>query len=101
VRNKPDPITPFTVESFNQEARKELDLLRIENVREKYDGPRDPHKGDTVQWQAEKLFYRVAEIRERARRVNTKFQPDLVVCIHFNADDWHDPNAPVFSPQTD
>jgi hypothetical protein len=54
-----------------------------------------------VQWQAEKLFYRVAEIRERARRVNGKLRPDLVVCIHFNADDWSDPESPVFTERND
>jgi len=54
-----------------------------------------------VQWQAERLFYRVAEIRERARRVNETLRPDLAVCIHFNADDWSDPENPVFTERND
>ena len=101
VRSKPDPITPFAVEAFNDAARKELDLLGITDVRERYAGPKDPLKSHTVQWQAEKLFYRAAEIRERGRKVNTKLKPDVVVCIHFNADDWADPNAPVFTDRND
>jgi len=101
VRSKAGPITPFEVEAFYPEARKELELLGIADFRERYDGARDPKKGETVQWQAEKLFYRVAEIRERARRVNTKLKPDLVVCIHFNADAWEDHEAPVFTPRND
>lgn len=47
---------------------------------------------------AEKLFYRVSEIRERAKLVNEIIKPDLVMCIHFNAEDWGDPKQTVFSP---
>ena len=101
ARAKAEPISGFQVESLEHEARKELDLLGITDVRDRYDGPRDPLKSHTVQWQAEKLFYRVAEIRERGRRVNAKLEPDVVVCIHFNADDWADPVAPVFTPTND
>ena len=82
ARAKAEPISGFQVESLEHEARKELDLLGITDVRDRYDGPRDPLKSHTVQWQAEKLFYRVAEIRERGRRVNAKLEPDVVVCIH-------------------
>jgi len=32
-----------------------------------------------------KLFYRTAEIRARADLINQKIQPDLVICLHFNA----------------
>jgi N-acetylmuramoyl-L-alanine amidase len=39
------------------------------------------------------LFYRVAEIRARAEIVN-KQHPDLTICVHYNADDWGDPNNP-------
>ncbi|MDB4313918.1 N-acetylmuramoyl-L-alanine amidase [Akkermansiaceae bacterium] len=34
---------------------------------------------------AEKLFYRTAEIRARAELVNEVIQPDLVICLHYNA----------------
>ena len=101
VRSKSAPTSPFTVDGLRPQARKELELLGVTEVRENYDGPRDPLKAETVQWEAEKLFYRVAEIRERARRVNGKFKPDAVVCIHFNADDWSDPAAPVFTERND
>ena len=50
----------------------------------------------SVQWQAEKLFYRVSEIRARATRVNEEFRPDLVLCLHFNAEAWGDPQHPSF-----
>jgi N-acetylmuramoyl-L-alanine amidase len=42
------------------------------------------------------LFYRVAEIRARAEVVN-KLHPDLTICVHYNADDWGDPNNPTLT----
>ncbi|WP_200391531.1 N-acetylmuramoyl-L-alanine amidase [Roseibacillus ishigakijimensis] len=43
---------------------------------------------------AEKIFYRTAEIRARAELVNEVIQPDLVFCLHYNADAWNDPADP-------
>ncbi len=101
TREAAAPASPATVDALRPHGRKELELLGIAEVRENYDGPRDPLKSQTVQWQAEKLFYRVAEIRERAKLVNETLKPDLVVCVHFNADDWMDAEAPVFTPRND
>jgi hypothetical protein len=39
------------------------------------------------------LFYRVAEIRARGDVVNPQ-HPDLTICVHYNADDWGDPDNP-------
>ena len=50
-----------------------------------------------LQHEAERLFYRVAEIRNRARLVNTQLRPDLVICLHFNAEEWGNPAHPVLS----
>ena len=44
--------------------------------------------------EAERLFYRTAEIRARGHRVNAELKPDLVVCLHFNADSWGNPSSP-------
>lgn len=49
---------------------------------------------------AEQLFYRTAEIRARAALVNKTIKPDLVLCLHFNAEDWgKDPTNPQLSPR--
>jgi hypothetical protein len=101
VRDAAAPSSPFTVDALRPAARKELELLGIVNTKENYDGPHDPLKMNTVQAQAERLFYRVAEIHERARKVNEKIHADLAVCIHFNADDWSDPANPVFTERND
>ena len=44
-----------------------------------------------------KFFYRTGEIRERARRVNLAFRPDLVLCLHYNAESWADPSNPTLT----
>lgn len=38
----------------------------------------------------EQLFYRGAEILARANLVNDRHQPDLTVCLHFNAVEWNE-----------
>ena len=44
---------------------------------------------------AESLFYRTSEIRARAKMVNEKIRPDVVLCLHFNAVAWGDPALPT------
>lgn len=44
--------------------------------------------------EAERLFYRTGEIRARAKKVNTDIKPDLVIALHFNAEEWGNPDAP-------
>ena len=50
---------------------------------------------------AARLSYRTAEIRARARIINRDgpFRPDLVLCLHFNAERWGAPDDPRFSPR--
>ena len=42
----------------------------------------------------EALFYRVAEIHHRADWINKVAKPDLVVCLHYDAEDWGDAKHP-------
>ena len=51
----------------------------------------------SLQHEAERLFYRVGEIRNRARFVNERIRPDLVVCLHFNAEEWGNPDHPTLT----
>ncbi len=50
-----------------------------------------------LQHEAERLFYRVGEIRNRALLVNERIRPDLVVCLHFNAEEWGNPDRPTLT----
>jgi hypothetical protein len=56
-----------------------------------------PTTGPEVIRESERLFYRTAEIRARGHRVNAELQPDLVVCLHFNADNWGNPASPTLA----
>jgi N-acetylmuramoyl-L-alanine amidase len=80
VRSESEPVTSLRPESLHQEAGKS-------------------RAGGDITKLAERLFYRTAEIRARARRVNETLKPDLVLCLHFNADAWGDPAAPTLVPR--
>jgi hypothetical protein len=97
VRDKPEPVTPFRPDDFKEAAREVLKAGGTENPREEFEGRDDPLKEQTVRWQSEILFYRTSEIRERARRVNSKLRPDLVLCLHFNAEAWGDERNPTLT----
>jgi N-acetylmuramoyl-L-alanine amidase len=94
VRNAAEPITKLRPEDLREAARAELKRQGLRFIRDKYDGPGDLLKMNSVQWTSELLFYRTAEIQERARLVNKRLKPDLVLCLHYNAEGWGDPKNP-------
>ncbi len=96
VRESENPLTKDTPESLRDEALKVLHEAGIASPKDTYTDPRDEARILSVQWQAEKLFYRVSEIHARARRVNEELRPDLVLCLHLNAEPWGDPKKPSF-----
>ena len=99
VRDALEPTTAARPETLRDAARAELALLGVAAPRETYEDPKDPRRATTVQAQSELLFYRISEIRHRAELVNDKLRPDLVVCLHFNAEAWGDPLRPEFVPR--
>jgi hypothetical protein len=94
VRGENRPVTPARPQTFVEKARADLVAGGAWDIREHYAGFNDPARHNTVQWQAEKLFYRISEIRTRADIVNEKLKPDLTVCLHFDAAEWGDPLNP-------
>jgi hypothetical protein len=94
VRNATQPTTKLRPLDLLVQAREQLKHQGLAIIRDTYAGPADPLKMNSVQWTSELLFYRVAEIQARARLVNTKLQPDLVLCLHYNAEAWGDPANP-------
>lgn len=52
-----------------------------------------------IQKHSELMFYRISEIRARADAVNERVRPDVVVCLHFNAEDWREPDDPKLVPR--
>lgn len=51
----------------------------------------------TIQSYQKKFFYLTGEIRARSRRINLAFRPDLVLCLHYNAESWDDPANPTLT----
>jgi hypothetical protein len=95
VRDKLEPVTPKRPDDFEQLAKTLLQKGGVEHPREDFDGPADPEKEQTIRWQSDVLFYRNSEIRHRAEIVNSRLRPDVVLCLHFNAEAWGDPKQPM------
>src|SRR5437870_9910834 len=94
VRNSNEPITSKRPYDFRELARKILIKNGVPQPRADVLDPNDAAKEQTIRWQSEILFYRYSEIRRRSALVNFKLHPDLVLCLHFNAEGWGDPNNP-------
>jgi hypothetical protein len=99
VRNSTQPTTPKRPDDFKELARKILIRNGVPRPRDDVLNPKDPEKEGTIKFQSEILFYRYSEIRQRAARVNNKLHPDLVVCLHFNAEGWGEPANPTLIDQ--
>ncbi len=95
VRHGTEPVTAERPDDFKELARKILIKNGVPQPRADFLNRDDPEKEQTIRWQSEILFYRFSEIRRRAVLVNTKLHPDLVLCLHFNAEGWGDPNNPT------
>ncbi len=70
MRNSAGPLTKLRPEDLRDAARAQLQRQGLAFIRDKYDGPADMLRMNSVQWTSELLFYRTAEIQERARLVN-------------------------------
>lgn len=94
VRKSTDPVTSDRPRTLRAEARAELLREGVSHPRDSYNGPNDPDKSESIQWQSELFFYRISEIRARAYKVNERLKPDLTICLHFNAEEWGNPANP-------
>jgi hypothetical protein len=99
VRRSAEPATPMRPTDFYALARELLLTRGITNPPLTYSSYDDPQRGQTVQNEAELIFYRTSEIRYRARLVNETLHPDLVLCLHYNAEPWGNDAKPDFVPR--
>jgi hypothetical protein len=97
VRGTDEPTTGKRPDDFRELARKILIKNGVPQPRADVLDSTDPEKEKTIRWQSEILFYRYSEIRRRAALVNFKLHPDLVLCLHFNAEGWGDPTSPTLT----
>lgn len=82
TRSKPGPVTSLRPEKLRKEAK----LSLVDKQR--------PVTPESLKKESERLFYRVDEIRRRATLVNDVIRPDLVLCLHFNAEAWGNEKNP-------
>jgi len=86
VRSADEPTTGKRPDDFRELAKKILIKNGVPQPRAEVLDQAGPEKEHTIRWQSEILFYRYSEIRRRAALVNFKLHPDLVLCLHFNAE---------------
>lgn len=91
------PTTDVRPKQLRKAALAELKKQQIKFVRENYDGPADPIRQNSIQWESERLFYRVSEIHARGALVNGTLRPDLTLCMHYNAEAWGDELHPTLT----
>ena len=94
VRDSDEPSTPLRPADLVETARKQLAEQGVEHPRESSEGAADGQRQFSVPWTSDMLFTR-ADIRARGVKVNEVLKPDLVLCLHFNAEAWGDPAKPV------
>jgi hypothetical protein len=95
VRSRPGPVTTLVPENLQGSAFLSLVGRGVYPTSRGYSNSFDPWREHSIQWESEKLFYRVAEIHARAELVNNRLKPDLALCLHFNAEPWGDPANPT------
>jgi N-acetylmuramoyl-L-alanine amidase len=95
VRDSTEPQTNVRPEDLRDAARQQLKLEGMRFIRDNYGGASDDLRMNSIKWTSELLFYRTAEIHARAHRVNDVLKPDLVLCLHYNADPWGEPAKPT------
>ena len=95
VRSSPGPVTTIRPEELKLQAEASLREKGVTNIFPSYSGPDDPLREDSISWESERLFYRVDEIHARAAIVNDQIKPDIVLCLHFNAEPWGTSAQPV------
>lgn len=82
TRSKPGPVTSTRPSQLRGAA--------VDSLKQKSEAA----TAHAVAKESERLFYRASEIRRRAQIVNTSIRPDVVLCLHFNAEDWGNERSP-------
>ena len=93
VRAGDEPTTALRPETLADAARRMLADEGVEHPLTTFAGPADTQRTFSIPWASNVLFTR-ADIRARGHRINASIRPDLVVCLHFNAEAWGDPAKP-------
>lgn len=97
IRSSDEPATPLRAPQLVDLARQMLGEQGMSNPLLGYQGPTDPKRTMSVQWQSEALFAR-AEIRARGELIK-EAGASLAICLHYNAERWGDEKNPTLVPK--
>ena len=99
VRDKTEPVTPYRPEDFKEAARAVLRAGGTE-IRARISTARTTRsKSKPSGGKAKFSSTATAKSAQRARLVNARLRPDLVLCLHFNAEAWGDERNPTLHRQ--
>ena len=93
LRSSDEPVTHDRPKSLRAAAAADLSGNSSAPI-----APNAPN-AERIRLHSELFFYRISEIRSRAAAVNERLKPDLVVCLHFNAEEWGNPEDPQLIPR--
>ncbi|MGK0185329.1 MAG: N-acetylmuramoyl-L-alanine amidase [Verrucomicrobiales bacterium] len=86
TREETEPVTDLRPVDFEEAAANYLRSIG-----------KDPERNKkSLASERDRMFYRTQEIRTRAWLINDVFKPDIVLCLHFNAESWGNPRKPTF-----
>lgn len=82
-----EPVTNLRPDDFKEQA--ELEIAAKPPIFAGWSPlEREAGVADLIRKRRELMFFRNAEIRARAEKINLLLRPDLTLCIHFNAIEW-------------
>ncbi len=96
VRSNHEPTTDKRPDDFRELARKILIRNGVPQPRTEVLDSTDPEKEKTIGCQSEICFTGRSDSASAAL-ANFKQHPDLVLCLHFNAEGWGDPTSPILT----
>ena len=85
TRSGSEPMNGRDSSIFRERAERELRLAGR------------PVTKSAIQAESDRLLLQVAEIESRAKLINERIRPDMVICLHFNAEPWGSRGSPRFS----
>ena len=90
TKNDFQPVTDKRPADFRGQAEQEIVQSKAFDSYPPLE--REAALADAIRKRQEQLFYRRAEIAARAKLVNDWYNPDLTICLHFNAVAWNEHN---------
>ncbi|MES2310069.1 MAG: N-acetylmuramoyl-L-alanine amidase [Verrucomicrobiota bacterium] len=88
TRENTEPVTTLAIDDFKEPARLRI-YKKYPDLEKKYShlllNDQYARLGEKLEFVTQFLFFRIGEIRSRAHKMRTLFQPDITVVLYINA----------------